>query len=233
MNTIGMEARIKPLMDVISDIRTFMYGGMITLPLTIAGTMLLLGLFTANYAMLFFLIGYLIVTPLLSSGLYKISAYISSESTFFCTKLNDTCKLNIKNTDKGSSPWVAMVSFFIGYIFTNGVMLYKYTPEGDAAESPEVKNRKNITLITMMSVVLFAAVSLGYRYYTKCEENVYGMGVSSVIFILLGVGWYKLLSIRGDDRLADLFGIANRLLGINATKNEPMACVPVGVPKCS
>jgi len=59
------------------------------------------------------------------------------------------------------------------------------------------------------------------------------MGVSSVIFILLGVGWYKLLSIRGDDRLADLFGIANRLLGINATKNEPMACVPVGVPKCS
>ena len=49
--------------NFIRDIRFFMYGGMNSLPLTIGGTMLILGLFTANYAMLFYLLGFLIITP--------------------------------------------------------------------------------------------------------------------------------------------------------------------------
>jgi hypothetical protein len=55
------------LKGVISDIRTFLYGGFATLPLTIAGTLLVLGLMTANYAMLFLLVGLIIVFSYMDS----------------------------------------------------------------------------------------------------------------------------------------------------------------------
>ena len=58
---------MESLKDIISDIRVFMYGGVLTLPLTIAGTLSILGLFTANYAILFCLVGFLILTPITSS----------------------------------------------------------------------------------------------------------------------------------------------------------------------
>ena len=48
----------------IADLHVFLYGGLRSLPFALGGTMLLLGLFTSNYAILFFLIGLLIVAPL-------------------------------------------------------------------------------------------------------------------------------------------------------------------------
>jgi hypothetical protein len=53
------------------------------------------------------------------------------------------------------------------------------------------------------------------------------MALSIIIFGLLGVSWYKLLSMTGQDRLSDLFGIANRLLPPTAVANGPIACIPI------
>jgi hypothetical protein len=53
---------------------------------------------------------------------------------------------------------------------------------------------------------------------------VIGFIVSS-IFLVGGGAWYYLLSLVCENRLSDLFGIANRLLGKDATKNVPVACV--------
>ena len=52
------------LRGIISDLHVFLYGGLRSLPFTLGGTMLILGLFTSNYAILFFLIGFLIAAPL-------------------------------------------------------------------------------------------------------------------------------------------------------------------------
>jgi len=244
MNTIN---------DIISDIAVFMYGGMITLPLTIAGTMLIIGLFTANYAMLFFLIGFLVVTPGASCGLdWLVRKGIEDfrSTTYDICKINATKSKESGEPEKGSSTWISMISFFIGYIFTNGISIYNAKVDAPVPtkidsdkSSPEMKNRKNHAVLGMMSVIVFAMISFGYRYYTKCESvdtiHIVATGVYSIIFTILGVGWYYLLSTRGfvkipgDNRLADLFGIANRLLGPDAMDNEPMACVPVGVPKCN
>lgn len=219
------------LNDIISDISIFMYGGMITLPLTIAGTMLIIGLFTANYAMLFFLIGFLIVTP----GISLLFDYgIRSMDDKFKFTTHDICKMNVPS-ENGSLTWVSMISFFIGYIFTNGISIYnaKVTEVNSNEDSPEMKNRKNHAVLGMISVIVFAIISFGYRYKTQCEKNyILATILYSIFFTGVGIGWYYLLSARGDDRLADLFGIANRLLGPDAMSNEPMACVPVGVPKC-
>ena len=51
------------LKDILSDIKLLFTNGLRLFPLSIASTMLFIGLFTANYAMLFFLVGFLILSP--------------------------------------------------------------------------------------------------------------------------------------------------------------------------
>lgn len=234
------------LQNIISDIRIFMYGGMRTLPITIAGTMTILGLFTANYPMLFFLIGFLLLTPSISYIINEGCVYVINKMnwSWFNIKSTDLCKITIPyktidtnpntfgptNEPIASSTWIAMVSFFIGYIFTNGYELYIREPESvknatDTSQTIEkTNNRKFRISLSMGSILLFAMISLGYRAYTGCENGL--MVFFATLFGIFGYGWYKLLSTVGHDRLSDIFGIANRLLVPSATTNEPTVCVP-------
>jgi len=236
------------LKGIISDIRVFLYGGVLTLPLTIAGTLAILGLFTANYAILFFLVGFLILTPLSATLLnFSLGAiFVGSSFNPFKAKTSDICKLVIPYSTLKSpvgiteetvvaSSWVAMISFFIGYIFTNALQLYgresddttiKVTSTSASDINTMVTNRKSQAIIAMISIIVFAFVVLAFRYYTGCESTV-GMILTSIIFVFSGHGWYKALSKVGQDRLSDLFGIANRLLTPGAINNSPIACVPI------
>jgi hypothetical protein len=239
---------MESLKDIISDIRVFLYGGVLTLPLTIAGTLSILGLFTANYAILFFLVGFLIITPITSTILNFIIEAIFGGKSFnpFMAKSSDICKLVIpystlknpvgsQDTMVASSSWMAMISFFIGYIFTNAIQLYNrdttdttitVTSSDSSDINSMVTNRKSQAVVAMISIVIFTLIVFGFRYYTGCE-SLLGMILTSLTFIFLGNGWYKALSSVGQDRLSDLFGIANRLLSPSAINNAPIACVPV------
>jgi hypothetical protein len=236
------------LRDIVSDIRVFLYGGVLTLPLTIAGTLSVLGLFTANYAILFFLLGFLIITPLSSSTLNAVLGSIFEGKSYnpFRARTSDVCKLVIPyttlktpvaSTDSNvvSSSWVAMISFFTGYIFTNALELYSRETQDSSINvtstsasdiNTMVTNRKSQAIIALISIVVFAAIVLGFRFYTGCE-SIMGMILTVLIFVFSGSGWYKALSSVGQDRLSDLFGIANRLLPPSAINNAPIACVPV------
>lgn len=235
--------------NIISDIRIFLYGGLRNLPLTIAGTMLILGLFTANYAMLFFLIGFLIATPLLSTLLNLAAGAILdyNSSPLFKVKTTDICRIVIPYSVLGPggvgfqeenvvfSTWLAMVAFFVGYVFTNGLELYnRESPEitinvkTDASSDVEsrVNKRKNQAIVAMASVLLFAMLVIAFRLYSGCE-NVFAMMLTLALFVFGGYGWYRMLALVGEDRLSDLFGIANRLLPPTAIENGPIACLPV------
>jgi hypothetical protein len=226
-----------------------MYGGMNSLPLTIGGTMLILGLFTANYAMLFFLLGFLIITPItlwlynilldktvksLLILIIRLLSFGQLDTEYITSILKNTlkpdiCKINIpyktelNNVDsEGSSTWVAMITFFIGYILKNAIELYS-RESSDVDMNSKVNNRKFQAIVSICSIIIFAMVVLGYRLYSGCESKV-EIIVTSLIFIPLGFGWYKALSSVGQDRLSDIFGIANRLL--SPTADEPVACIP-------
>ena len=230
------------LISIGNDIRIFMYGGLVSLPLTIAGSMVLLGLFTGNYAMLFFLIGFLLLTPIVSYGinLLFIIAAKRSGSKIFDAYMSDICKLNAEYIDGSevegaelepvvASSWVAMVSFFIGYLVTNAIKLHNYESIEESTESKDssrITNRKSQAIVAIVAIIIFSAISLAYRYKSGCESKA-GMIPTSLLFGWAGYGWYKLQSCSGDDRLADLFGIANRLLQPEATNNGPIACVPI------
>jgi len=239
------------LKGVISDIHTFLYGGMATLPLTIAGTMMILGLFTANYAILFFLIGYLIGVPL-ASGLLnfiigllftagaKYSMFGYQFSNPFEGMDSDICKIvqtasnGVKPVIQFSSTWLSMVTFFLGYLLTNALKLYSLTTiDGSItvnATIPDitskVNSRKTQALLALISISVFTLIVIFYRVATSCDSLISAI-LGAGAFGAAGYYWYQLLSLVGQDRLSDLFGIANRLLPPSAIENKPIACVPM------
>ena len=231
------------LYEVLSDIRIFLYGGMVNLPLTIAGSMLLLGLFTANFAMLFFLLGYLVLSPLFTLGVNFVYNLVSSEKVGY-TSTADVCKVSTHSTNQPSdtknpfaSPWMAMISFFLGYMVTNSFVLFsrdtlETTITVKTTDAPDINtkvaHRRSQAMISLISIFVFAIATLWFRYSTGCE-NVWGMLLTAVLGGVLGFGWYKALSRTGQDRLSDLFGIANRLLPSSAITNQPIACIPVAM----
>jgi hypothetical protein len=212
---------------------------MTTLPLTIGGTMLLLGLCTANYAILFFLVGFLILIPALVGGVNALAAF----ADFDCKiSLKDVCHLVIPFHGQESTvpakeeyilitPWMTMMAFFLGYILQNAAVLYtRESPDVPIDETnPDVEKktvtRKTQAIISLVTISVFIVMVLKYRYDTGCEGILRILG-ASVIGGLLGVGWYSLLREAGQDRLSDLFGIANRLLPPSALANKPIACLP-------
>ena len=241
---------METLKDIISDIRVFLYGGIRSLPLTIAGTMLLLGAFTANYAMIFFLVGYVILTPtvafLLNLGGGLLFEYIPYNP--FKVQTSDTCNvvipyLTTKNMTESksatviSSEWLAMISFFFSYLIANAVELYSLTAndssitvDGSAAPdiTSKITNRTSQAMVALCTTIVVACIIIGYRYMTQCE-TLLGTVVTMGIFGGIGYGWYKLLSTIGQNRLSDMFGIANRLLSPSAMTNAPIACVPIAI----
>jgi hypothetical protein len=223
------------------------YGGIQKLPLAIAGTLLLIGLFTANYAMMFFLIGFLLFVPLVANILDYV--LVSPLSSLFPgalrAKSSDICKINVPFMTLNSqasnqeayvifSTWSAMVVFFIGYLFKNALELYSREGvepsfEVNSSEAIDIErkttNRKTQAIIAMVSILLFGLIIIGFRFYTGCE-SILGMVLTCITFFTLGYSWYLLLSSVGEDRLSDLFGIANRLLPPAAIQNKPIACIP-------
>lgn len=236
--------RMDSLKDLLTDIQVLLRSGMTSLPLTIGGTMLLLGLCTANYAILFFLVGYLMLIPALVGGINALATWMNLESCRMT--LHDVCHLVIPYRVSGATgaqeecvvltEWMTMVAFFLGYILQNAAALYtRESPEVPIDEKSEVKTSddlqgKTVTrttqaLLSLITISVFAIIVLKYRYDGQCEGGLRILG-ASVIGGLLGVAWYSLLRSVGEDRLSDLFGIANRLLPPSALANKPLACLP-------
>ncbi len=230
------------LQGVISDLRVFLYAGFQSLPLCVAGTFLIIGLFTANYAMLFFLAGFLIAVPLVHFGLDWLLQLVVPTNWLHTT--SDVCRIVVPFTNASASPsastpqaasqWMSMMLFFIGYMIRNGVTLLKREPEPTAGvelTDTQVKEldrkasfRKAQALVSLMTLVVVAATLFILRYRTGCE-TVLG-GIVAIGFGIGGYFWYDLLSSVGQDRLSDLFGVANRLLPPDAIANGPVMCFP-------
>jgi len=236
--------RMESLRDLLTDIHVLLRSGMTSLPLTIGGTMLLLGLCTANYAILFFLVGFLILVPSLVGGVNTLASYMQWD---FCKMtFHDVCRLvipfQVQDSQRATeayvviTSWMTMTAFFLGYILQNAAVLYtRESPETPIDETnPDAEGktvtRKTQAIISLATIVVFILIVIKTRYDGGCEGILRILG-ASVIGGLLGVGWYSLLREVGQDRLSDLFGIANRLLPPSALANKPIACLPESCQK--
>lgn len=251
-----MNASADTLRNIIEDIKYFIKDGVMTLPISIAATMLVIGLFTSHYAMLFFLVGYLFATPLLA---FLLNNTIGHTSDIF--KITPIGICNVSNpfeslttpSPEGErsvfSEWLAMVCFFFGYIGMNGYQLYikasnipASTNKKTAAEiNAKIATRKTQAMMSFGSIVVVFFAVLAYRLGSGCESFMAPSTSAWLAYIIITVGialfgvggasWYYLLSLVGEDRLSDVFGIANRLLDPGAFPGsygqKPVACIPV------
>jgi hypothetical protein len=240
-----MDAIKTTLFTFASDIRYFIRAGFQNLPLSIAGIMLIIGFFTANYGMIFFLLGYIVILPFLLFLLNKIP--------FLQGLVNDApaCALITPYefpTEKLTEPvngigyWIPMTSFFIGYILTNAAYLYTTptkNPYGSQPPNEEplpdatstvnfqagLSNRITKTATAMIITGLIFIACIAYRIITGCEG--WGAVVIGGLLGLIGGGtWYSFLQGIAEQRISDLFGMANRLLVPQALLDAPYACLP-------
>lgn len=235
--------------QLIEDLRVFIYGGIQTLPLTIGGLFLILGLFSANYAYLFFLVGFFILTPLIAMILNSVGEVFADLTPFGIRE-----KLDIKCSEQnklivpfGSTPsskysftvssyWMAMVTFFAAYALTNAISIMgreTIIPDDlPTLEKEKLKRqsnfRKSTMYISIVSIAVLTIALFSVRYFiTGCEpRSLWSFLPTITVFGSFGYAWYKLLSVTGQDRLSDIFGIANRLLSPDALVNQPVACMP-------
>ena len=210
------------LLALVDDFKVFIMTGIQTLPLSIAGTLIVLGFGTANYSMLFFLVGMLLVAPLVPF-LINFAA-------------DDTWKVAGCGIAPGQdsyilSQWVVMVYFFLGYMMTNAVALYQM-PATEPADPQKTALRQSQCMMGMIALVI-CMVAFGVIRLWGCNlpNRAWSIGLTILAAMMgagMGAGWYSLLNTSASGRLADLFGIANRLLSPSAFVNEPVGCVPIG-----
>ena len=206
------------LLAIISDIKAFFLSGIQTLPLTMAGTLLVLGFGTANYAMMVFLLGYLIVIPLIVMILNLGESGDMPPGCGIVLGLGGTYRVSL---------WVAMVYFFLGYMGTNAYMMYIQDPS-DSGDTQKTALRKSQCVMGMIAVVLCMVVFGVIRGMGGCE-NPFVMGATALVFAAVGGSWYYLFNVGSlqGGRMSDLFGIANRLLAPSAFVNETVGCIPM------
>ena len=103
------------LLALVDDFKVFVMKGVQTLPLSIAGTLIVLGFGTANYPMLFFLVGMLFVAPLIP---FLLNIFVADD-----TWKVPGCGIVPGLDNYVISQWVMMVSFFFGYMLYNAISL--------------------------------------------------------------------------------------------------------------
>jgi uncharacterized membrane protein len=186
--------------------------------------------------MMFFLAGMIIVVPILSGILNKLADLFmaTTGSEVFKVKTTDVCDFVIPYSTLKTPSKVefvnivcttsfAMICFFIGYIMTNAVELYKKKPE-QGVDPAKVTNRTSRAVLAMASIAVFALIIIGYRLASGCEPAI-GYFIGAPFFAMVGYGYYSAISSPMDGRLADLFGITNRILPSSATSDKPIACI--------
>ncbi len=175
-----------------SDIRVFLYGGLQTFPLTIAGTFLILGLMTANYAMLFFLVGYLLLVPIASS-LLNLAGNAVLPASWFTVMKSDLCNLRLPFPPETmpmpasiiSSNWMAMTIFFLGYMLANAISLYN-RPSSVEDDKGKVIARTTQSMLSVISIILFSVFMIFMRTkLVKCETTP-SLIITTIVFGLLG-----------------------------------------------
>jgi hypothetical protein len=241
-----MDAKYRPhtnLFTIASDIKYFLLSGYQALPFVIGGTFTVLGLYTAQFSMLFFLIGYLLITPfltlILNFGASIVIPFSQKDVPWLLSPDDDICNmLSIPNGEGADSmktiitPWLSMVAFFLGYTAMNGYSILQksveYPPKADQATKKAMDNkamlRRSQTTVGLIAIFVLAVFILIVRSFVTGCDSIVG-ALLSVLFAGFGASWYLLLSVNNNDTLSDVFGIANRLLTTSALNDAPYACL--------
>jgi hypothetical protein len=217
-----------------------------SLPVLLAGSILVLGLAQGNFNLLFFFTGMFIITPLatvllnLAVGLlFTIWPFKNIDKLFWqseyanaeqCTLFATPSKGQEFNPPTGGvvvpAYWMTIMAFFFSYLYFNADNLYNKPAEPNAPKRAVIA-RQSQSMISMFVLVITAVLFTFFRYSTSCDTGL-GIFVSWILGYYLAFGWYSFMKSCGLGRLDDLFGINNQLLPKQSYQEEdPKVCVPM------
>jgi hypothetical protein len=209
------------LKGVIGSFKTFVYGGFDKLPLTIAGTFLVLGLCTSNYTMLLFLSVYLIIVPFLGDVLDFLLPLF-----FEATNISVAKSISAKN--------IGMITFFISYLYMNASYLSTYKMD-DSSPNDKKDNRKNTVKSSIAYLSIFSFIVFCMEIYKFGSDNTSNL-LKNIVLLIIIIGifisityayFYSMRSNSVSTKYIDLFGISHRILQNSALEEQPLACFPV------
>ena len=232
--------------DLACNIRSMTSQGFRSLPVLLAGSILVLGLAQGNFNLLFFFTGMFVLTPLATVILNMIVEFIfgiwpfTNISKLFwqsdhanaeqCTLFATPERGKEFNPPTGGtvvpSYWTTIMAFFFSYLYFNANNLYD-KPIDPNAPKKAVIARQSQSMISMIVLIITGILFTFFRYSTSCDTAL-GIFVSWILGYYLASGWYKFMKSCGLGRLDDLFGISNQLLPHQSYEDEdPKVCVPM------
>lgn len=232
--------------DLVCSVRSTVSQGFRSLPVLLAGSILVLGLAQGNINLMFFFVGMFILTPfatvlfnLINDYLFKIWPFTMIDSLFWKSPNANAEQCTLfatpeKDKEFGMpiagcvvpSYWMTIMAFFFSYLYANASELYNKPVQ---KHSPEqlVTARQSQAMISMLIITVTAILFTLFRYATSCETAL-GIFVSWLVGFLLATGWYAFMRSCGLGRLDDIFGINNQLLPHQSYEDEaPKICVPM------
>jgi hypothetical protein len=224
--------------NFICDARNFLSQGFRSLPVVLSTAILVLGLTQANFNLLFFFFGMMILVPtgalLLNMILRLLFTSISVPEHLWKVPVVGAAQCSIYSlpgsvdiTSSASavpSYWLSIMAFFFSYLIFNAITLYNL-PSEEGASNEKVNTRKNQAMMSIIGITFVGIMTLMLRYATSCETGL-GVIVSLGLGVGLAKGWYDFMKNCGLGRLDDLFGVRTRIMPISAYTDTPTVCVP-------
>lgn len=180
-------------------------------------------------ALLLFTGGVLAYLGAVGVGILFLLILFIFNNSFLSVPNRDVCNLVPSSALLGSelfvapSFWTAQLLFFGAYLIQNALSLYNQEPELKA-DKRKVQNRKDQAMTAIIVTSILLPLLILIRYNTTGCETGFGIAISALLMIPLGIGWYKFAEYCGI-RHADVFGIAGKMLSVGAKEPPPMMCV--------
>lgn len=214
---------------IAQNIKGLLYGGFTSLPLVLISFISFLALTLGNLGLIMLALGHIVIVPLLTFLVNILVEFAAPKSPYFTVMSSDLSSLMLSQATPNQlitvapSYWVAHITFFFTFLFTNAMVLYLKDPT-PSADPNKVENRKAQTMTAMMlSITLFSAL-IAFRLIMTGTETWAGTLLGIGLVIPVAYGWYELSRVCGA-RDADIFGILQKILPDNAKDEPPMTCV--------
>jgi len=217
-------------MDVFHSARVSLILAFMALPLVLASFTGFLALALGNLGLFVLFLGQAILIPFVTMGIHFIMGLATVggfKGLIDDTGVgNDIKQLIPSEPYTGSvntipSYWSMHVIFFLTYLLTNAIKIYKL-PVAEGASDWQVANRRSKAVAVIIVVVLSLIALPLIRYSFTGAERAAGLLLAFPAAGLLGWGWYELASKCGA-RHSDVFGIIQQILP--SSTGTAMTCV--------
>ncbi len=205
-------------------------------PITLSVFSLFIGAGVGNVSYLFLALGLILIVPVVRAvtnpilgALCDALPGIKTHPAWYTIQPGADC--NVLSGPAATSEymipsyWWAAVVFFGSYVVMNAVDMATVESPPDSPANRVQARKAHAGMAIVITVVLVAAMLI-YRYTGGCETPV-GAILGTLLYGGLGIAWFAALKSCTSSNMADLFGIASRLMPERDAQARGSICYPI------